>query len=61
MKLSNSLSVSSSSTSSLGQSQFHFVGVVETGLFIGMASKAYFGNADGSVKVRSKPTLSTTC
>ncbi|XP_062519912.1 ribose-5-phosphate isomerase-like [Corticium candelabrum] len=29
-------------------------GVVETGLFIGMASKAYFGNADGSVRVRNK-------
>lgn len=27
-------------------------GVVETGLFIGMTSKVYFGNEDGSVKVR---------
>lgn len=26
-------------------------GVVETGLFIGMASKVYFGNQDGSVSV----------
>lgn len=28
------------------------VGVVETGLFVGMASKAYFGNKDGSVSSR---------
>lgn len=31
------------------------VGIVETGLFIGMACKAYFGNADGSVT--SKTTV----
>ena len=28
-----------------------FLGVVETGLFINMAEKVYFGSADGSVKV----------
>jgi ribose 5-phosphate isomerase A len=27
-------------------------GVVDTGLFIGMASKAYFGQKDGSVTTR---------
>ncbi|GAG32356.1 unnamed protein product, partial [marine sediment metagenome] len=27
-------------------------GVVDTGLFIGMASKAYFGQKDGSVSTR---------
>jgi ribose 5-phosphate isomerase len=26
-------------------------GVIETGLFIKMASNAYFGNADGSVEI----------
>lgn len=30
------------------------VGVVETGLFIDNASRAYFGNADGSVEVQNK-------
>ena len=29
-----------------------FVGVIETGLFINMASKAYFGMPDGSVTSR---------
>jgi len=30
--------------------------VVETGLFVGMAKKAYFGQADGSVMIReAKP------
>jgi ribose 5-phosphate isomerase A len=28
------------------------VGVVETGLFVGMAQKAYFGNAEGKVTSR---------
>lgn len=28
------------------------VGVVETGLFVGMATKAYFGQPDGSVTSR---------
>eukprot|EP01133_Synstelium_polycarpum_P007394 gene7394-8642_t len=28
-------------------------GIVETGLFVGYASKAYFGQADGSVKTRT--------
>lgn len=27
-------------------------GVVETGLFVGMAERAYFGMEDGSVQVR---------
>jgi ribose 5-phosphate isomerase A len=31
-------------------------GVVETGLFVDMATAAYFGQADGSVVVRNKPT-----
>ena len=30
------------------------VGVVETGLFVGRAEKAYFGQEDGSVKTRNK-------
>jgi ribose 5-phosphate isomerase A len=30
-------------------------GVVETGLFPGMADKAYFGRANGSVDVWTKP------
>lgn len=29
-------------------------GVVETGLFVGMAEKVYFGMSDGSVKVQEK-------
>lgn len=29
-------------------------GVVETGIFVGMAEKAYFGMSDGSVKVQVK-------
>lgn len=29
------------------------VGVIETGLFVDMAIKAFFGNADGSVSVRT--------
>ncbi|XP_063040142.1 ribose-5-phosphate isomerase [Engraulis encrasicolus] len=32
-------------------------GVVETGLFVGMAEKAYFGMEDGSVKVRDPPII----
>ncbi|CAL8274042.1 unnamed protein product [Merluccius merluccius] len=31
-------------------------GVVETGLFVGMAERAYFGMEDGSVRVRDAPT-----
>lgn len=31
------------------------VGVVETGLFVGMAERVYFGMEDGSVKVRNAP------
>ncbi|KAI8809218.1 ribose-5-phosphate isomerase [Cladochytrium replicatum] len=30
-------------------------GVVDTGLFLGMAEKAFFGHEDGSVSVRQKP------
>lgn len=30
-------------------------GVVETGLFVGMAERAYFGMEDGSVQVRDPP------
>lgn len=29
-------------------------GVVETGLFVNMIAKVYFGNPDGSVKVKTK-------
>lgn len=31
-----------------------FPGVVDTGLFVGMASKVYFGHADGSVVVKKR-------
>ncbi|RDD42722.1 Ribose-5-phosphate isomerase [Trichoplax sp. H2] len=31
-------------------------GVVDTGLFVGMAEKAYFGMEDGNVKSRDRPT-----
>jgi ribose 5-phosphate isomerase A len=30
-------------------------GVTETGLFVGMAAKAFFGQADGSVTTRTRP------
>lgn len=30
-------------------------GVVETGLFVGMAERAYFGMEDGSVQIRDAP------
>lgn len=33
----------------------HSAGVVDTGLFINMAEKVYFGMQDGSVNVREKP------
>jgi len=33
-------------------------GIVETGLFISMASKVYFGQEDGSVKSRERPSTS---
>eukprot|EP00118_Oscarella_pearsei_P016593 m.159418 g.159418 ORF g.159418 m.159418 type:complete len:260 (+) comp38767_c0_seq7:21-800(+) len=36
-------------------------GVVETGLFINLAHKAYFGKSDGSVGVREKSKLTTEC
>lgn len=31
-------------------------GILETGLFIGIASKAYFGQKDGSVASRERPS-----
>lgn len=33
-------------------------GVVEVGLFCGMAEKAFFGQADGSFTVRTAPSAS---
>lgn len=36
-------------------------GVVETGLFIGMAEKAYFGMSDGTVEERQVETKKTPC
>ena len=30
-------------------------GVVDTGLFVGMAERAYFGMEDGSVRIRDPP------
>ena len=33
----------------------HSTGVVDTGLFINMAERVYFGMQDGSVNVREKP------
>lgn len=34
---------------------FSVLGVVETGLFVSMAERAYFGMEDGSVQVRDPP------
>eukprot|EP01132_Coremiostelium_polycephalum_P001007 gene1007-1277_t len=39
---------------SLNQNIKMIPGVVETGLFVGMASKVYFGQKDGTVKIVSK-------
>lgn len=36
-------------------------GVVETGLFVGMAERAYFGMEDGSVQVRDPPVNWGVC
>ncbi len=36
-------------------------GVVETGLFVGMAERAYFGMEDGSVQVRDPPVNWSVC
>ena len=36
---------------------FSYSGIVETGLFVNMAAKTYFGNADGSVKVAESNKL----
>jgi len=38
----------------LNEKLLHIAGVVETGLFIGMAEKAFFGQKDGSVTVWDK-------
>ncbi len=32
-------------------------GVIETGLFVGMAERAYFGMPDGSVTSRAAPVI----
>ncbi|CAF3645005.1 unnamed protein product [Rotaria socialis] len=34
-------------------------GVVETGLFVNMIYKGYFGNSDGKVEIRTNPTMSS--
>lgn len=36
----------------LNQKLLNMPGIVETGLFIGMACKAYFGEEDGTVSTR---------
>ena len=36
------------------QGIFLLSGIVETGLFVGMVNKAYFGNDEGNVNVREK-------
>ena len=36
---------------------FLYVGVVETGLFVNMATRVYFGQADGTVEVFEKQGL----
>lgn len=36
-----------------------FSGVVETGLFINMIWKAYFGSETGKVEIKSNPSLSS--
>lgn len=36
-------------------------GVVETGLFVGMAERAYFGMEDGSVQIRDPPVNWVAC
>jgi hypothetical protein len=38
---------------------FYFLGVVETGLFVNMISKAYFGNHEGKVEIKTNSTLSS--
>lgn len=37
-----------------------FAGVVETGLFVNMAERAFFGCADGSVLEKTVPSSSKT-
>lgn len=44
----------------LDQKIQNIVGVIDTGLFVNMAIKAYFGNVDGSVTTRAKKTISTS-
>jgi ribose 5-phosphate isomerase A len=41
----------------LNQQLLNIPGIVETGLFIGMACKAYFGEEDGSVSTREPRDL----
>lgn len=36
---------------------FLCIGIVETGLFVNVTSRAYFGNADGTVKVKNNNNL----
>ncbi len=38
----------------LGDDIIYFLGIVESGLFVDMVSRVYFGNADGTVKVKNK-------
>ncbi len=33
---------------------FMCAGIVETGLFVNMTSRVYFGNPDGTVKIKNK-------
>ena len=51
------LDVSSSDLMKFNDQIKNLVGVVETGLFINMAKKAYFGNSDGSVSQTSNSLL----
>lgn len=44
--------VESSAVAALDASLQSIVGVVETGLFVGLAQKAYFGTTDGQVSSR---------
>ncbi len=40
---------------SLEMNIFFLSGIVETGLFLNIASRVYYGNADGSVNIVDKP------
>jgi ribose 5-phosphate isomerase A len=41
-----------SAVGQLNRNLREIVGIVETGLFVGMAQKAYFGNTEGQVTTR---------